>query len=102
MAMASKFIEPRPFADPAVAAAKLLEIAQGLPDRMGRVCVGRWNNIFLAAGGNVDEYAAGRDHAIAAGLIEMHECGGFIMFTALGSASCPPQREISSSRDEPL
>jgi hypothetical protein len=36
--------------------------------------------------GSVDEYAAGRDQAIADGLLVMHECGGFVMFTAAGAA----------------
>lgn len=82
MAIPSKYVEPRPFADPAAAAAKLLEIAAGLPADKGRICVGRWNNIFLAAGGSVAEYAAGRDRAIADGELTMHECGGFVTLSS--------------------
>jgi hypothetical protein len=52
----------------------------------------QWNDLFRAAGGSVDEYAAGRDHAIADGLIEMHECGGFIMFTPTGAP--PPSTDV--------
>jgi hypothetical protein len=81
MAIPSKFVEPRPYADPAAAARKLLEIAGGLPVDKGRICVGRWNDAFRKAGGSVAEYAAGRDHAIAAGTLKMHECGGFVILT---------------------
>jgi hypothetical protein len=71
-----KFKQERPFADPRAAARKLMEIARSLPVDEGRMCVGKWNDLFRAAGGSVDEYAAGRDHAIADGVIVMHECGG--------------------------
>jgi hypothetical protein len=55
------------------------------------MCVGKWNDLFRAASGSVDEYAAGRDHAITDGIIVMHECEGFVMFTAAGAALCPPE-----------
>jgi hypothetical protein len=58
----------------------LIEIARTLPVDKGRMCVGKWNDLFRAAGGSVDEYAAGRDQAIANGVIVMHECGGLLMF----------------------
>jgi hypothetical protein len=76
-----KFKQERPYAKPEAAARKLIEIARTLPVDKGRMCVGKWNDLFRAAGGSVDEYAAGRDQAIADGLIVMHECGGFVMFT---------------------
>lgn len=82
-----KYVEPRPYAKPEAAAAKLIEIAQGLRIHEGRMSVGKWNDAFRAAGGNVAEYSAGRDHAVASGIIEMHECGGFIMWTA----GAPPE-----------
>lgn len=82
-----KYVEPRPYANPEAAAAKLIEIARGLRIDEGRMSVGKWNVAFRAAGGNVTEYSAGRDHAIAEGVIEMHECGGFIMWTA----GAPPE-----------
>jgi hypothetical protein len=81
MAIPSKFAADRPFAKPEVAARKLLEIADELPIDQGRICIGKWNSIFLAAGGNVAEYTAGRDKAATDGLIEIHECGAFIMLT---------------------
>lgn len=82
-----KYVEPRPYANPEAAAAKLIEIAQGIRIDEGRMSVGKWNDVFRAAGGNVTEYPAGRDHAIASGVIEMHECGGVIMWTA----GAPPE-----------
>jgi hypothetical protein len=36
-----KFVEPRPYADPASAAGKLIEIAANLPVDKGRICVGK-------------------------------------------------------------
>jgi hypothetical protein len=77
-----KFKEARPFADPAKAADKLIEIAKGLRIDKGRMPVGEWNDVFRRAGGSVAEYAAGRDHAIAAGIITMHESGSIFMWTA--------------------
>jgi hypothetical protein len=62
-----KFIVDRPFADPAAAARKLLEIAATLPVNKGRICVGAWNDAFRKAGGSIPEYVAGRDRAIADG-----------------------------------
>jgi hypothetical protein len=50
------------------------------------MCVGKWNDLFRAAGGNVDEYAAGRDQAIMDGEIKMHECGDFLMFATTNAA----------------
>jgi hypothetical protein len=77
-----KLIEPRPYADPAKAADKLIEIAKTLRVDKGRMPVGEWNDLFRRAGGSVAEYAAGRDHAIAAGIIKMHESGSMFLWTA--------------------
>jgi hypothetical protein len=77
-----KFKQERPYAKPESAARKLIEIARGLRSDQGRMCVGKWNDLFRAAGGSIDEYVAGRDQAIADGVIVMHECGGFVMFSA--------------------
>jgi hypothetical protein len=85
MAIPTKFVEERPFADPAAAAAKLIEIARALRVDDGRMPVGEWNDQFRAAGGSIPEYVAGRDYAVAAGWIEMHECGGFLMFVNAGT-----------------
>jgi hypothetical protein len=91
MAAFQKFTADRPFSTPASAARKLIEIARSLPVDKGRICVAKWNDLFRAAGGSVDEYAAGRDHAIADGLIVMHECGGFVMFTEAGADLSGPE-----------
>ena len=84
MAIPSKFVEERPYAKPEAAAAKLIEIARTLRVDKGRISVGEWNDTFRKAGGSIPEYSAGRDHACAAGIMEMHECGGFVMFKAVG------------------
>jgi len=50
-----KFIEPRPFADPDVAARKLIEIANGVEAvQDGRIYIERVNEPFLAAGGSAE------------------------------------------------
>jgi hypothetical protein len=84
MAIPSKFVEERPYSKPEVAAAKLIEIARTLRVDKGRIRVGEWNDTFRKAGSSVAEYSAGCDHAIAARIIEMHECGGFVMFKTVG------------------
>src|SRR5258705_13646043 len=58
-----KYITPRPFADPAVAARKLLEIANA---QDGRIHIEKINGPFLFKEGGA-EYGAGLDYAIAKG-----------------------------------
>jgi len=54
-----KFVEPRPFADPDVAARKLIEIASTIePAQNGRIYIELVNAPFLKAGGSPDEYWA--------------------------------------------
>ena len=56
-----KFAEPRPFADPEVAARKLVEIASTIePVQNGRIYIELVNASFLKAGGSLD---AGIDRA---------------------------------------
>jgi hypothetical protein len=63
-----KFVEPRLFADPDVAARKLVEIASTIePGQDGRIYIELVNAPFLEAGGNAAEYWAGMDRAIAKG-----------------------------------
>jgi hypothetical protein len=63
-----KFIEPRPFADPDVAARKLVEIANGIEAvQDGRIYIERVNEPFLAAGGSAEQFRAGIERAIALG-----------------------------------
>lgn len=73
-----RFVE-RPAMTPVSAAERLVAIAKTLPVDKGRICVGHWNREFLASGGTVAEYLAGRDRLLAAGTIKMHESGGFIL-----------------------
>jgi hypothetical protein len=57
-----KFVAPRPFADPDVAARKLVEIANSIEAAQdGRICIERVNAPFLAAGGTGEDFGcAGR------------------------------------------
>jgi hypothetical protein len=80
MAIASKHVEPRAYARPEDAAAKLVEIAKTLRVDHGRMPVGEWNSTFLSAGGSVAEYAAGRDRLVAHNVIVMHESGAMFIW----------------------
>ncbi|SFL50786.1 hypothetical protein SAMN03159423_2112 [Bradyrhizobium sp. NFR13] len=77
-----KFVKDRPYAKPEAAATRLLEIAKAIgADRRGMIPVGAWNTTFLNRDkATATEYALGRDHLIAAGLIVMHGSGGYIMW----------------------
>ena len=82
-----RFIEPRPFTDPDVAARKLVEIASTIePVQDGRIYVELVNAPFLKAGGSVGEYRAGLDRAIAKGWLTRHESGTYVRFTEAGAA----------------
>ncbi len=85
--MALKFVEPRPFADPDVAARKLIEIANDAEAMQhGRIYIERINEPFLAAGGGPGEYRAGLDRALAKGWLRRHESGTYVKFTDAGAA----------------
>ena len=72
------FVEDGPFANPAIAAEKLLAIATSLePDRDKRYCAGRVNEAFVKAGGKPNEYRAGLALLISRKAIEMHKSGAF-------------------------
>ena len=63
-----KCVERHPFADPDVAARKLVEIANGAEAvQDGRIYIERVNEPFLAAGGSADQFRAGIEQAIALG-----------------------------------
>jgi hypothetical protein len=81
-----KYVKHRPYAEPEAAAAKLLEIAKTLRIDEGRMSIGEWNGTFLRGGGSVAEYTAGRDKMVADGIIQIHECGGFIMWKTSSAA----------------
>ena len=92
-----KFVETRPYAKPEAAAARLLEIAKAIgADRRGMIPVGAWNATFLVRDkANAAEYARGRDHLIAAGLIEMDGSGGYILW----GPACPAADRTEMSID---
>jgi hypothetical protein len=83
-----KFVEPRPFADPEVAARKLVELANAFePVRDGRIYIEKINGPFLfELKGKPAEYKAGLDYAIAKGWLELHESGTYVRFTPAGAA----------------
>jgi hypothetical protein len=82
-----KFVAARPYADPDVAARKILELANAHePDMDGRVLVERINGPFLyELKGSPEEYWAGVQRAIEKGWLEMHESGTFVRFTQAGA-----------------
>ncbi len=84
-----KFVETRSYAKPEAAAARLFEIAKAIgADRRGMIPVGALNATFLNRDkASASEYSLGRDHLIAAGLIEMHGCGGYITW----GPNCAPE-----------
>ena len=75
----TKFVEPRPFANPDVAARKLVETANGVEAvQDGRIYIERVNAPFLAAGGNGNDFRAGIERAIAQGWLFRHESGTYV------------------------
>jgi hypothetical protein len=92
-----KYVEPRPYTKPEAAAARLFEIAKAIgADRRGLVSIGAWNATFLNRDkANAAEYALGRDHLIASGLIEMDSSGGYIT----GGPNCAPADRAEMSEE---
>ena len=82
-----KFVAPRPFADPAVAARKLLEIANAVEAvQDGRIHIEKINGAFLfKEGGSPAEYGAGLELAIAKGWLWRHGSGVYVRFTQAGA-----------------
>ena len=82
-----KFVGDRSFADPAVAARKLLEIAnavEALQD--GRIHIEKINGPFLfKEGATPAEYGAALDYTIAKGWLWKHESGTYVKFTQAGA-----------------
>jgi hypothetical protein len=83
-----KFLEPRPFSDPEVAARKLVEFANAFePVQDGRIYIEKINGPFLfELKGTPAEYKAGLLRAIENGWLELHESGTFVRFTEAGAA----------------
>jgi hypothetical protein len=81
-----KFVERRPFANPDLAARKLVEIANGIEAAQdGRIYIELINGPFLSAGGAAAEYRAGIEHAINKGWLWWHESGVYVKFTQTGA-----------------
>jgi hypothetical protein len=81
-----RFAPNRPFANPDVAARRLVEIANSVePAQDGRIYIERVNAPFLA-GGSGDDFRAGIERAIALGWLWRHESGTYLKFTDSGVA----------------
>jgi hypothetical protein len=83
----TKFVQPRPYADPEAAMRKLLEIANSVePVQDGRIHIELINGPFLFTFKGIPaEYKAGLDLAIERGLLWMHESGTYVKFTQSGA-----------------
>jgi hypothetical protein len=82
-----KFVTDRPFADPEMAARKLIELAnEAEAVQGGRIYIERINAPFLAAGGTGHEFRAGLLRAVANSWLWLHESGTFVRFTDVGAA----------------
>jgi hypothetical protein len=81
------FVAGCPFADPEVAARKLMEIANSVePVQDGRIHIEKINWPFLSElKGSPAEYGAGLKLAIERGWLWMHESGTYVKFTEAGS-----------------
>ena len=82
-----KFVDARPFADPDVAAHKLLELTNAVePYFDNRILIEKINGPFLyELRGTPAEYKAGLDRAIEKGWLVLHESGTFVRFTQAGA-----------------
>ena len=79
-----KFVTDRPLADPAVAARKLLELANAVEPV--HIHIEKINAPFMyKEGGTPEEYRAGLDYAIAKGCLWKHESGTYVKFTDAGA-----------------
>ena len=81
------FVERRPFADPEVAARKIIEIAKGVEAAQdGRIHIEKINGPFLyQLKGTPAECKAGLDRAISNGWLWQHESGTYVKFTESGA-----------------
>ena len=81
------FVERRPFADPEVAARKIIEIAHGVEAAQdGRIHIEKINGPFLyQLKGTPAECKAGLDRAISNGWLWQHESGTYVKFSESGA-----------------
>jgi hypothetical protein len=82
-----KFVDRHPFADPDVAARKIVEIANDIEAvQIGRIYIERVNEPFLLAGGSGNDFRAGIERAVALGWLFRHESGTYVRSTDSGAA----------------
>ena len=81
------FVDRRPFADPEVAARKIIEIANSVEAAQdGRIHIEKINGPFLyQLKGTPAECKAGLDRAISNGWLWQHESGTYVKFTESGA-----------------
>jgi hypothetical protein len=82
-----KYREERPYADPEVAARKLVEIANSVEAlQEGRIHIEKINGPMLYQfKATPAEYKAGLDRAISNGWLVLHESGTYVKFTQAGA-----------------
>jgi hypothetical protein len=82
-----RFVEPRPYANPDVAARKIIELANACEAvQDGRIHIEKINGpILFQLKATPAEYKAGLDRAIENGWLVMHESGTFVRFTQAGA-----------------
>ena len=78
----NRYVEPRPYADPEVAAHKIVEIANaGEAVQDGRIHIEKINGPMLfQLEATPSEYKAGLDRAIEKGWLMLHESSTFVKF----------------------
>lgn len=82
-----KFTDARPYADPEVAARRIMEIANSVePGPQGQIHIEKINGPMLYKDkAHPAEYWAGMQRAIEKGWLVMHESGTFVTFTPAGA-----------------
>jgi hypothetical protein len=82
-----KFAAVRPYADPDVAARKIIELANAAEIvQDGRIYIELINYPMLfVEKASPAEYKAGLDRAIEKGWLQLHESGTYVRFTQKGS-----------------
>lgn len=83
----NKYVQPRFYADPDVAARKIVELANAFePIQDGRIYIEKINGPFLfELKGTPAEYKAGLTRAIEKGWLALHESGTYVKFTQAGA-----------------
>ena len=82
-----KFVDNKPLADPEAAARKLLDIVRAsiAESSLPYAYTGATNTAFTRAGGSIEEYAAGLEHAAAQKWLEIDRSGTRIVLLPDGA-----------------